>query len=228
VRKLLGSGIGLVSAVAAALALSGCGTGGVASGHGDLQNGGKLFQSKCGGCHALAAAGTQATIGPNLDGAFAADRQQGFKQDTILNVVLDQMRLPSPPMPGPDELFPTCKKGTTNQPQGCVTDRNSALEDVAAYVASTAGVNGAEAKPAGGSSTDGKTIFSANCASCHTLKAAGASGTIGPNLDQLKPPLSVIKNQVIHGGSVMPAFQGKLTPQQIDAVSKYVADNAGK
>ena len=100
-RRLLGLGTGLAAAAAAAVALAGCGTGGVATGHGDVQNGGKLFQSKCGGCHALAAAGTQGTIGPNLDGAFAADREQGFKQDTILNVVLDQMRLPSPPMPPP-------------------------------------------------------------------------------------------------------------------------------
>jgi mono/diheme cytochrome c family protein len=30
------------------------------------------------------------------------------------------------------------------------------------------------------------------------------------------------------GGGVMPAFKGKLTAAQIDAVSKYVADNAGK
>jgi mono/diheme cytochrome c family protein len=228
VRRLLGLGAGLAAAAAASVALAGCGTGGIARGHGDVQNGGKLFQSKCGGCHALAAAGTQGTIGPNLDGAFAADRAQGFKQDTILNVVLDQMRLPSPPMPPADELFPVCKNGTTSTPQGCVTDRNAALEDVASYVASTAGVNGAEAKPAGGNATDGKTIFSANCSSCHTLAAAGASGTIGPNLDQLKPPLSVVKRQVINGGGVMPAFKGRLTAQQIDAVSKYVADNAGK
>jgi mono/diheme cytochrome c family protein len=228
VRKLLGLCAGLAAAAGAAVALAGCGTGGVATGHGDVQNGGKLFQSKCGGCHALAAAGTQGTIGPNLDAAFAGDREQGFKQDTILNVVLDQMRLPSPPMPPPDELFPVCKSGKTNVPQGCVTNQSSALEDVASYVASTAGVNGAEPKPAGGNATDGKTIFSTNCSSCHTLAAAGASGTIGPNLDQLKPPLSIIKHQVINGGSIMPAFKGKLTPQQIDAVAKYVFDSAGK
>ena len=222
-RRLFGFLVGGI----AAFALAGCGTGGIAKGHGDVQNGQKLFTGKCGGCHVLAAAGTQGTIGPNLDGAFAADRQQGFKQDTILNVVLDQMRQPSPPMPPPDELFPKCTSGGST-PQGCVTDQNGALEDVAAYVASAAGVNGAEPKPAGSKATDGKTIFSTNCASCHTLKAAGASGTIGPNLDQLKPPLARVKTQVINGGGVMPAFKGKLTDAQIAAVSKFVADNAGK
>jgi mono/diheme cytochrome c family protein len=220
---------GSILAVAAAFALAGCGTGGVSKGKGDVRSGATLYQAKCGGCHTLAAAGTQGTIGPSLDAAFGGSRQQGFKEDTIRNVVLDQMRLPAPPMPGPDELFPVCKGGTNNQPAGCVTDRDAALEDVAAYVASTAGVKGPEAKPAaGGGGADGKAIFSANCASCHTLAAAGASGTIGPNLDQVKPSLAVTKKQVINGGGVMPAFKGKLTDKQIDAVSKFVADNAGK
>jgi mono/diheme cytochrome c family protein len=221
---------GAILAAAAAFVFAGCGTGGLAKqGAGDARSGGDLFTAKCGGCHALASAGTRGTIGPNLDAAFAADREQGFSEDTILNVVLDQMRLPSPPMPPANELFPVCASGTSNQPQGCVPDRNQALEDVAAYVASTAGVNGSEAKvAAGGGGTNGKSIFSTNCASCHTLAAAAASGTIGPNLDQLKPPLPVVKNQVIHGGGAMPAFQGKLTAQQIDAVAKFVADNAGK
>ena len=221
---------GAILATVAAFALAGCGTGGVAKqGAGDARSGGELFSAKCGGCHSLASANTQGTIGPNLDAAFAGDREQGFSQDTILNVVLDQMRLPSPPMPPASELFPLCKSGTSNQPQGCVTDRNQALEDVATYVASVAGTNGAEAKAAaGGGGTNGKSIFSSNCASCHTLAAAAASGTIGPNLDQLKPPLPVVKNQVIHGGGVMPAFKGKLTQAQIDAVAKFVASSAGK
>jgi mono/diheme cytochrome c family protein len=77
---------------------------------------------------------------------------------------------------------------------------------------------------------DGKSIFATNCASCHTLKAAGSSGTIGPNLDSLAPrlTLAIVKRQVENGGAVMPAFKGKLTPKQIDAVAKYVTDNAGK
>ncbi len=215
-------------ACAAAVAVSGCGTGGVATGTGDPTNGSKLFQAKCAGCHALAAAGSTATVGPNLDGAFASDRSQGFKSSTILNVVLDQMRQPNAPMPPPDTLFPVCRSGKANVPSGCVTDQNAALEDVASYVASTAGVNGAEAKPKKTTSTDGKTIFKTNCASCHTLAAAGATGTIGPNLDQLKPPLARAKRQVINGGGVMPAFKGRLTDQQIEAVAKFVADNAGK
>jgi cbb3-type cytochrome c oxidase subunit III len=187
--------------------LAGCGTGGKAT-SGDPQNGGKLFSSKCAGCHVLAAAGSQGTVGPNLDDAFGQTRKQGFKQSTIQNVVLDQIRAPSPPMPK------NLVKGQDAQ-------------DVAAYVASVAGQGGGSAnpQPAG---NDGKAIFGQNCASCHTLKAAAATGTIGPNLDELKPDEARVKHQVENGGSVMPAFKGKLTATQIDAVAKFVADSAGK
>ena len=187
--------------------VAGCGTGGKASSSADQQNGGKLFASKCAGCHVLAAAGSQGTIGPNLDDAFGADRRQGFKQSTIQNVVLDQIRLASAPMPK------NLVKGQDAQ-------------DVAAYVAAVAGKPGAApAKPAG---NDGKAIFSQNCASCHTLKAAGATGTIGPNLDQLKPSEPIVQHQVEVGGGPMPAFKGKLTDAQITAVAKFVSSSAGK
>jgi cbb3-type cytochrome c oxidase subunit III len=195
----------------AALVLASCGTGGkaVSPSHADQGNGQKLFQSTCGGCHALAAAGSSGTSGPNLDAAFGPSRKQGFKQSTIQNVVLDQIRLAAAPMP-----------------KNLVTGEDA--QDVAAYVAAVAGQGGGEAKPPSALGNDGKTIFQSQCASCHTLKAANASGTIGPNLDQLKPDAARVQHQVEVGGGVMPAFKGKLTDQQIQAVAKFVADSAGK
>ncbi|MGH2939253.1 MAG: c-type cytochrome [Solirubrobacterales bacterium] len=90
-----------------------------------------------------------------------------------------------------------------------------------------------EEEEAGGESAasgEGKTIFSTNCASCHTLKAAGASGQVGPNLDELKPDEERVEKQVITGGGPMPAFGTKeiLTPEEITTVSEYVAAEAGK
>jgi cbb3-type cytochrome c oxidase subunit III len=195
----------------AALVLASCGTGGkaVSPSHADQGNGQKLFQSTCGVCHALAAAGSSGTSGPNLDAAFGPSRKQGFKQSTIQNVVLDQIRLAAAPMP-----------------KNLVTGEDA--QDVAAYVAAVAGQGGGEAKPPSALGNDGKTIFQSQCASCHTLKAANASGTIGPNLDQLKPDAARVQHQVEVGGGVMPAFKGKLTDQQIQAVAKFVADSAGK
>jgi mono/diheme cytochrome c family protein len=77
-------------------------------------------------------------------------------------------------------------------------------------------------------SADGKQIFTQNCAGCHTLADAGASGATGPNLDQLKPDQATVKRQVTNGGGGMPAFKDKLSAQQIDAVAAYVSSVAGK
>jgi len=193
-----------VLALATALLAAGCGTGGIAKG-GDASSGKKLFLAKCGGCHTLADAGTHGTQGPNLDDAFAPSLEQGMEQVTIEQVVRDQIELAEPPMPA-----------------NLVTGEDA--DSVAAYVAQVAGTGLTAAK----NSTNGKDIFTANCGSCHTLADAGTSGTVGPNLDQLKPPLAIVQHQVINGGTVMPAFKGKLTPAQITAVAKYVSSVAGK
>jgi len=76
----------------------------------------------------------------------------------------------------------------------------------------------------GGNPTAGKAVFtSAGCSGCHTLKDAGATGTVGPNLDQLKPAEAVVQKQVTNGGAIMPAFKGKLSAKQIADVAAYVA-----
>lgn len=78
-------------------------------------------------------------------------------------------------------------------------------------------------------SAEGKTVFTTNCASCHTLKAAGATGTVGPNLDELEPDLATVEHQVVNGGGPMPAFgkEGLLNPKEIKAVATYVSAVAG-
>ena len=156
----------------------------------------------------LAAAGAQGTVGPNLDDAFARSRKQGFKETTIENVVLDQIREANPPMP-----------------KNLVKGQDA--EDVAGLRRRRRRHRAATAKPPSALGNDGKAIFQAHCASCHTLAAANATGTIGPDLDQLKPRDAVVQHQVEVGGGVMPAFKGKLTDAQIEAVAKFVS-SAGK
>ena len=70
----------------------------------------------------------------------------------------------------------------------------------------------------------------AACGACHILKAAASEGDIGPNLDSLKPSEEQVRGVVIEGLGVMPAFgeEGLLTPEEIDAVSYYVANSSGK
>jgi mono/diheme cytochrome c family protein len=72
---------------------------------------------------------------------------------------------------------------------------------------------------------DGEQIFATNCASCHALAAANASGSVGPNLDQSQADQEAIEQKVINGGGGMPAFGGRLTDAEIQAVAQYVADN---
>jgi len=204
-----------------AVGLSACGTGGKVSSSANAQNGKAIFQQKCAGCHALEAVGSTATIGPNLDDAFAQARADGYKESAIANIVHDQIRYPGQYATSQND--PNYLKA--NMPANLV--RGSAAEDVAAFVAANAGVSGFAVSRAI-TGNNGKNIFKSQCASCHTLKDAGATGTVGPNLDQLKPPFSIVKNQVIHGGSVMPAFKGKLTDAQITAVARYVSSRAGK
>jgi mono/diheme cytochrome c family protein len=80
----------------------------------------------------------------------------------------------------------------------------------------------------GGGGADGAAVFaSAGCGSCHTLAAAGSNGTTGPNLDDLQPDKETVEEQVRNGGGGMPAFEGQLSDQEIEAVSEYVSENAG-
>ena len=80
-----------------------------------------------------------------------------------------------------------------------------------------------------GDAAAGKAVFkSAGCVSCHTLKDAGATGTVGPNLDEAKPPASRVVDRVTNGKAVMPSFKGQLSEKQIQDVAAYVSSVAGK
>ena len=69
----------------------------------------------------------------------------------------------------------------------------------------------------------GKEVFtSKGCGACHVLSDAGATGTIGPNLDEKKPPLALVVDRVVNGKGAMPPFKSQLTPQQIADVAAYV------
>ncbi len=196
---------------------------------GDASHGKQLFMTPakpgdptCASCHTLADAKAVGTVGPNLDDAFSSDKQQGFSEQTIRDVVRGQIAYPEAPMPA--NLY-----------------RGQNARDIAKYVAQcagnpTCGVTAAGSAPAtttagggGGGKVDGKQVFaSAGCSGCHTLKDAGATGNVGPNLDDLKPSKAKVAHQVEVGGGAMPAFKGQLSDAQIQAVAAYVSSVAGK
>jgi mono/diheme cytochrome c family protein len=71
---------------------------------------------------------------------------------------------------------------------------------------------------------DGRKLFTSvtpACALCHTLKDAGATGTIGPSLDELKPDAERVAKALRNGIGQMPAFP-QLNEAQVQALARYV------
>jgi mono/diheme cytochrome c family protein len=200
---------------------------------GDPGHGKQLFlqsakpsEPSCASCHKLADAKSQGTVGPNLDDAFSSVKSQDFSEQTIRDVVRGQIAYPEAPMPANlyrgqdarDIAFYIAK--CAGNPSCGVTATNEGGPP-AATTTTTAG--GGSAAP------DGKQVFAkAGCGGCHTLKDAGTTGNVGPNLDQLKPAQARVAHQVEVGGGAMPAFKGTLTAAEIQAVAKYVSSVAGK
>lgn len=187
-----------IVAVAAA-AVAGCDV----SENADLDRGRALFQTQCGTCHALAQAGTSTVVGPDLDAAFARARADGMDNDTVEGVVQTQIAAPR-----------FIEKGATNydqvyMPADIVTGEDA--EDVAAYVASVAGVPGAKPPPLGTPDQ----VFAEKCGGCHSLQAGAGDGT-GPNLaDSLVgKDANFIETQIVDPNSnIYPGFSPNVMPQ---------------
>lgn len=73
---------------------------------------------------------------------------------------------------------------------------------------------------------EGKLLFQKQagpaCATCHTLKDAGSTGAIGPNLDDTAPSKDDIRGVLHSGLGAMPQFDDHLSKEQIDALVSYV------
>lgn len=210
--------LGACAAVAALVAFSGCDL----QENADTERGEQLFTQKCGSCHTLTAAGTNADIGPNLDLAFQEARASGMDQDTIEGVVEAQISNPRPASPEDTAVY---------MPANLVEGDD--LRDVAAYIAGVAGVPGIEAPE-----FIAPEFFATNCGGCHTLGAAGTTGNIGPNLDEVLPGQAAaqisesIANpeaNVTPGfpAGVMPAYGDTLTPAQLRQLVAYLQQSAG-
>jgi cytochrome c oxidase subunit 2 len=111
---------------------------------------------------------------------------------------------------------------------------------------STTGTTSTSTTPSS-SSAAGLSVFNANgCSSCHTLSAANAKGTVGPDLDKLvsyaqqaKQPLAAFVHQSIvdpnayvesgYPKGVMPeTFGQSLSKTQLDALVTFLVQSAQK
>jgi mono/diheme cytochrome c family protein len=194
----------------------------------DTENGRQLFIEKCGTCHALKEAGTQAEIGPDLDAAFVEARASGSDSDTIEGVVEGQIANPRATSPDNPAYMPA----------DLVTGDDAT--DVAAYVASVAGVPGVK-PPIPADAPPGAQVFLAQgCGSCHTLAAANATGTVGPNLDDTLPGQSPseVEQSIVDpdaqlaqgfGAGIMPTtYEQDLTPKELKDLVDFLVQSAGK
>jgi mono/diheme cytochrome c family protein len=217
-----GQAIWVIATIAAATAivgLTGCDLGPKAN----LDRGQQLFTQKCGSCHTLTGAGTNGDVGPNLDYAFKQARASGMDEDTIKGVVKYQIGEARPAPTQATDVY---------MPQDLVTGQDA--DDVAAYVASVAGVPGIQAPVFAPPQ-----FFATNCGGCHTLAQAGTTGTTGPNLDEALKNMSAQQisqsitdpNATITPGypaNVMPQnFEQTLTPPQLQQLVAYLQQAVG-
>jgi mono/diheme cytochrome c family protein len=220
-RRIKGRAIWLIASIAAmtVVGLTGCNLGPKAN----LDKGQQLFTQKCGVCHTLTGAGTNGDVGPNLDYAFKQARASGMDSDTVKGVVTAQVEHPRPAATQQTDVY---------MPPNLVAGND--LNDVAAYVASVAGVPGIKAPVFAPPQ-----FFATNCGGCHTLAQAGTTGNVGPNLDQALKGMSAaqisqsISNpnaQITPGfpANVMPSNFGQtLTPQQLQQLVAYLQQATG-
>jgi mono/diheme cytochrome c family protein len=102
------------------------------------------------------------------------------------------------------------------------------------------------AAAAAGDAAAGKTVFASNnCASCHTFKPAGSSGTVGPDLDTApaadaqKAGMSLdafVRQSIVDPNAYVPSgyaqgimptdFGQKLTTTQLDDLVAFVASGS--
>ena len=180
--------------------LSGCA---LSTSDADTERGRQLYIQNCGACHILAEAATSGVQGPDLDAAFAESRASGMDSDTIEGVVATQIENPRPSVEGNPLI---------SMPADIVTGQD--LEDVAAYVASVAGVPGAAPPEVPGG--PGAQVFANNgCGGCHVLAAANAGGTTGPDLDEILPGQSAtqIEESIVDpNAELTPGFPANLMP----------------
>ena len=85
-----------------------------------------------------------------------------------------------------------------------------------------------EGEAEGGDAEAGAAVFEeAGCGGCHTLEAAGSSGSIGPNLDDSQPDAALVVDRVTNGAGAMPAFGDRLSEEEIQNVAAYVVESTG-
>jgi ubiquinol-cytochrome c reductase cytochrome c subunit len=168
-----------------------------------------LFAQTCASCHGNEANGVnpdgQATIGPNLQGVGAA----------TVDFWVSTGRMPAADV----KAVEAERRATRLTPL-------QALE-LAAWVNSLDPAAPSVPTPhlAGADQSLGQSLFSLNCAACHTIEGTGdalAYGTNAPSLIVKNVTAQQVAEAVRTGPANMPRFSGNLTDQQVADIVSYV------
>jgi mono/diheme cytochrome c family protein len=187
----------------------------------DLVRGKQLFVAKCGACHTLSHANTTGTTGPNLDDAFRQDRADGIKSASIEGLVDFWIQYPNANPDSGAVMPPMLYKGQDAQ-------------NVAAYVAAVAAIPGhdtgslatAVQEKVPVTPASGKAVFTGpgGCGACHTLAAAGTTGTVGPNLtERLASDCATPESKRIRGTTLETCIHTAITNPYAYIPSGYAA-----
>ena len=218
-----------------------------------IARGADLFAERCAGCHTLDVVGAQggATLikdrervdGPNFnvrrettDSVLYAIRNGGFSgaimpENIVVGREADDVAAFLSKYAGQErkaEITPQQPAGGGNANGGSTTTPPTTQSTPPATTSTPEAGTTSTGAGAPQANAQGKQVFTQSCGSCHTLKDAATTGTVGPNLDDLKPDEATVQRQVTNGGGAMPAFKGQLTDAQIKAVAQYVSSVAGQ
>jgi mono/diheme cytochrome c family protein len=176
------------------------------------------FGASCAVCHTLAAAGATGTVGPNLDLA-----------GTPVELAVELIRRGSGAMPAfggtlTDEKIRALAEyvATVAETPPDTAPAESTQAQAPVEPSARAVIRATPALASG--PEDAASAVAVNCGACHTLAAAGASGRIGPNLDEHVPDVAVVEALVRHGRGTMPPFGDLLSDDEIRALAAYVVE----
>ena len=219
-----------------------------------IARGADLFAERCAGCHTLDVVGAQGGAteikdrervdGPNFNvrretpqSVLYAIRNGGFSgaimpENIVVGREADDVAAFLSKYAGRErkaEITPQQPAGGGNANGGSTTTPPTTQSTPPATTSTPeAGTTSTGAGATPQANAQGKQVFTQSCGGCHTLKDAGTTGNVGPNLDDLKPDEATVQRQVTNGGGAMPAFKGQLTDAQIKAVAQYVSSVAGQ
>ncbi len=188
----------------------------------------------CGGCHALADAGTTSPVASNLDIGMPS---KATVVDVVTNgITHEYINLLLPPW----DAMPAYASSMTTQE----------IDELATYISDVTGGGDGSTQPPGR-----QTVLQMGCGSCHSFGAIGTVSSISTDLDVTKPVNGVVDHGVSMGscepalndpmctGELInhmpgyrhptaaltdPTYEPRLTEQEIDDVATYVDEATGE